>query len=70
MCFLVLLFLIFACRRHHWYGYHPYSNYGYGANPYGGYNAYGYPYGSYSPYDPYWRARYYGYQGVYQPYGC
>jgi hypothetical protein len=64
MCFLVLLFLLFAYRRHYWYGgYHPYSYYGYGP--------YSYPYGAYSYYDPHWRARrYYGYNSVYQPYGC
>jgi hypothetical protein len=53
MCFLILLFFLFAYRRHCWYGYGPYFGYGYGP--------YSYPYGSYSHYDPYWRARYYGY---------
>jgi hypothetical protein len=63
---LILLVLLFSRRR--WYGYHPY---GYGYNPY----PYGYPYGSYSPYDPYWRAHYYGYgngnaYGYGYPRGC
>jgi hypothetical protein len=48
---LILLVLLFS-RRCRWYGCHPY---GYGYYPYA------YPYGAYSPYDPYWRAQYYGY---------
>jgi len=57
---LLLLFLLFS-RRWHWYGYHPY---GYGYYPYA------YPYGSYSPYNPCWRAQYYGYgYGGYGYYG-
>jgi hypothetical protein len=51
---ICLILLVLLSRRRFWYGCHPY---GYGYYPY----PYPYPYGSYTPYDPYWRARYYGY---------
>jgi hypothetical protein len=62
MICLILLVLLFS-RRRYWYGYHPY---GYGYHPYP------YPYGAFTPYDPYWRARYYGYGNGYGygRYGC
>ena len=53
MFLLILLVLIFTRRRWGCCGY--YRPYGYGYPPYP------YPYGAYTPYDPYWRARYYGY---------
>jgi hypothetical protein len=60
---ILLILLILFCSRRCWYGYHPY---GYGYYPYGyGYPPYPYPYGAYTPYDPYWRARYYGHPGYY-----
>jgi len=54
MICLILLVLLFSRRCWGWHGYHLY---GYGYHPY----PYPYPYGAYTPYDPYWRARYYGY---------
>jgi len=51
MLCLILQVLLFS-RRRYWYGYYPYG-YGYYPQPY--------PYGAYTPYDPYWRARCYGY---------
>ena len=68
MICLILLVLLFS-RRHFWYGYYPYGYRPYGYPPYGyGYHPYPYPYGAYTPYDPYWRARYYGYGYGYR--GC
>ncbi len=58
---LILLVLLLTRRRWGCCGYfHPYSY---------GYPPYPYPYGAYTPYDPYWRARYYGYGYGYR-YGC
>jgi hypothetical protein len=63
---LILLILLFSRRCWGWHSYyHPYS-YGYGPYPY----PYAYPYGAYTPYDPYWRARYYGYGHGYGYRGC
>ncbi len=62
-CLILLLVLIFSRRRCWGYcGY--YRPYGYGYYP-----PYPYAYGAYTPYDPYWRARYYGYGYGYR-YGC
>ena len=55
---LILLVLLFTRRRWGYCGYYSY-----------GYYPYPYAYGAYTPYDPYWRARYYGY-GYGHPYGC
>jgi hypothetical protein len=54
---LCLILLVLFLSRRCWCGYRYYPHY-YGPYHYG---AYPYPYGTYSPYDPYWRARYYGY---------
>ena len=61
MFLLILLVLLFSRRCWGWYGYH--HPYAYGYYPY----PYSYPYGAYTPYDPYWRARYYGHG---YGYGC
>ncbi len=62
-CLIVILFLLFH-RRRYWGGYgypngYGYGNYGYNAAY--GYGTYPYAYGAYSPYNPYYRAPYYGY---------
>jgi len=57
LCLILLLIILFSRRC--WYGY------GYNPRYYGPYY---YPYGAYTPYDPYWRARYYGYWYGYR--GC
>jgi len=56
---LCLLLLVVLLSRRCWCGprYYPYY-----------YGAYPYPYGAHTPYDPYWRARYYGYWHGYR--GC
>ena len=62
MLCLILLILLLS-RRWWWgYGYYPYHY-----RPYY-YGPYHYPYGAYTPYDPYWRARPYGYWYGYR--GC
>jgi hypothetical protein len=61
---LCLILLVLFLSRRCWCGYRYYPHY-YGPYYYG---AYPYPYGAYSAYDPYWRARYYGYGYGYR--GC
>ena len=56
---LCLILLVVLLSRRCWCGYRYYPYY---------YGAYPYPYGTYTPYDPYWRARYYGYWHGYR--GC
>ncbi len=56
LCLIILLVLLFSRRC--WCGYRNYPYY-YGPYPYP--HPYTYPYGAYTPYDPYWRARQYGY---------
>jgi hypothetical protein len=58
---LCLILLVLFLSRRCWCGYRNYPYY-YGSYPYHPYgNPYPYAYGMYSPYDPYWRARHYGY---------
>lgn len=52
--FCLILLVLLLTRRRCW-GYCGYYH------PYGYYPPYPYAYGAYTPYDPYWRARYYGY---------
>jgi hypothetical protein len=57
---LCLILLVLFLTRRSWCGCRYY--------PYYYHPTYPYQYGAYSPYDPYWRARYYGYPYGYR--GC